>query len=160
MSSLLLPWTNCWKRSGVVAYSRRHGTHVTWLWCNSVSSQRCYMWDNSLRWRHIGRDRVSNHKPYDCLLNRLFRRRSKKASKLRVTGLCVGNSPGTGEFPAQMASYAENVSIWWRHHVTQFHWIIYGFINWLLIWTLQWTRDLAYGWGTFTNNDWLKNHWY
>ena len=25
--------------------------------------------------------------------------------------------PGTGEFPAQMASYAENVSIWWRHHV-------------------------------------------
>ena len=24
---------------------------------------------------------------------------------------------GTGEFPAQMASNAENVSIWWRHHV-------------------------------------------
>ena len=45
-----------------------------------------------------------------------FRHRSKKTSKLRVTGLCVGNSPGTGEFPAQMASYAENVSIWWRHH--------------------------------------------
>ena len=40
----------------------------------------------------------------------------KKTSKLRVTGLCAGNSPGTGEFPAQMASYAENVSIWWRHH--------------------------------------------
>ena len=37
-------------------------------------------------------------------------------SKLRVTGLCVGNSPGTGEFPAQMASNAENVSIWRRHH--------------------------------------------
>ena len=29
------------------------------------------------------------------------RRRSKKASKLRVTGLCEGNSPLTGEFPAQ-----------------------------------------------------------
>ena len=29
----------------------------------------------------------------------------------------MGNSPGTGEFPAQMASYAENVSIWWRHYV-------------------------------------------
>ena len=42
---------------------------------------------------------------------------SKKTSKLRVTGLCAGNSPGTSEFPAQMASYAENVSIWWRHHV-------------------------------------------
>ena len=69
-----------------------------------------------LHWRHNGRDRVSNHQPHDCLLNRLFRRRSKKTSKLRVTGLCVGNSPGTGEFPAHMASYAENVSIWWRHH--------------------------------------------
>ena len=40
----------------------------------------------------------------------------KKTSKLRVNGLCAGNSPGTGEFPAQMASKAENVSIWWRHH--------------------------------------------
>ena len=25
-------------------------------------------------------------------------------------------SPVTGEFPAQMASNAESVSIWWRHH--------------------------------------------
>ena len=40
----------------------------------------------------------------------------KKTPKLRVTGLCVWNSPGTGGFPAQMASYAENISIWWRHH--------------------------------------------
>ena len=71
---------------------------------------------SSLQWRHNGRDSVSNHQPLHCLLNRLFRRRSKKTSKLRVTGLCAGNSPGTGEFPAQMASYAENVSIWWRHH--------------------------------------------
>ena len=55
---------------------------------------------------------------YDCLLNRSFRRRSKKTSKLRVTGHCAGNSPMTGEFPAQMASNAENFSIWWRHHVT------------------------------------------
>ena len=70
----------------------------------------------SLRWRHNGRDGVSNHQPPDCLLNRLFRRRSKKTSKLRVTGLCEGNSPGIGEFPAQMASNAEDVSIWWRHH--------------------------------------------
>ena len=69
-----------------------------------------------LEWRHNGHDSVSNHQPHDCLLNRLFRRRSKKTSNLRVTGLCVGNSPGTGEFPAQMASNAENVSIWWRHH--------------------------------------------
>ena len=68
------------------------------------------------QWRHNGHDCVSNHQPHHCLLNRLLGRRSKETSKLRVTGLCVGNSPGTGEFPAQMASNAENVSIWWRHH--------------------------------------------
>ena len=73
-------------------------------------------WFDALRWRHNGRDSVSNHQPHHCLLNRLFRRRSKKTSKLRATGLCVGNSPGTGEFPAQMASNAENVPIWWHHH--------------------------------------------
>ena len=71
----------------------------------------------SLQWRHNGRDGVSNHQPHHCLLNRSFRRRSKKTSKLRVTGLCAENSPVTGEFPAQMSSDAENISIWWRHHV-------------------------------------------
>ena len=71
---------------------------------------------STLQWRHNERDSVSHHQPHNCLLNRLIRRRSKKTSKLRVTGLCAGSSPGTGEFPAQMASCAENVSIWWRHH--------------------------------------------
>ena len=41
----------------------------------------------------------------------------KETSKLRVTGLCAGNSPVTGEFPAQRASNAENGSIWWPRHV-------------------------------------------
>ena len=54
-----------------------------------------------LQWRHNGRDGVSNHQPNDCLLNRLFRRRSKKTAKFRVTDLCAGNSPVTGEFPAK-----------------------------------------------------------
>ena len=71
---------------------------------------------STLHWRHNDHDGVSNHQPLGCLLNRSFRRRSKKTSKLRVTGLCVRNSPETSEFPAQMASNAENVSIWWRHH--------------------------------------------
>ena len=70
----------------------------------------------TLQWRHNERDGVSNYQPHDCLLSRLFRRRSKKTSKLRVTGFCEGNSPATGKFPAQRASYAEKVSIWWRHH--------------------------------------------
>ena len=45
----------------------------------------------------------------------LLRRGSKKTSKLRVTVLCVGNSPVIGEFPAQRVSNTENTSIWWRH---------------------------------------------
>ena len=58
------------------------------------------------------RDGISVHQPHDCSLNRLFRRRSKKTSKLRVTGLCAGDSPVTGEFPTQRACNAEHVSIW------------------------------------------------
>ena len=69
----------------------------------------------TLQWRHNGPDGVSNHQPHDCSLNGLFRRRSKKTSKLRVTGLCAGDSPVTGEFPTQRASNKENVSIRWRH---------------------------------------------
>ena len=72
--------------------------------------------NESLQWRHNESDGFSNRQPHHCLLNRLFGRTSKKTSKIRVTGLCAGNSPETGEFPAQMASNAENVSIWWRHH--------------------------------------------
>ena len=68
----------------------------------------------ALQWCHNGRNSVSNHQPRDCLLSRLIRRNSKKTSKLRVTGLCAGNSPVTGGFLVQMASNAEYVSIWWR----------------------------------------------
>ena len=67
-------------------------------------------------WRHNERDGVSNHQRLDCLLNRLFRCRSKKTSQLCVTGLSEGISPVTGEFFSERASYAENASIWWRHH--------------------------------------------
>ena len=53
----------------------------------------------SLRWRHNDHTGVSNHQPHGRLLNRFFRRRSKKTSKLRVTGLCAGNSPGPVNSP-------------------------------------------------------------
>ena len=88
-----------------------------------------------LQWRHNERDSASNHQPHDCLLNLLFRLRSKKTSKLRVTGLCAGNSPVTGEFPAQRASNAENVSIWWRHHeFLPSHW-----------WEVMKIKNISYG---------------
>ena len=71
------------------------------------------------------------------------RGRSKKTSKLRVTGLCEGNSPVTGELSAQRASNAENVSIWWRHHVL---------IPWLLV--VYWPSSPR----MFTLQQ--QNHWY
>ena len=75
----------------------------------------------TLQSRDNERDGVSSQQPYDYLLKRLSGRRSKKTSKLGDTGLCASNSPVTAEFPAQMASNAENVSIWWRHHdISQF----------------------------------------
>ena len=89
----------------------RPGPNVLTLRTSCESTQ-------TLHWRHNGRDGVSNLQPHHCLFNHLFRRRSKKTSKRRVTGFCEGNSPAAGGFPAQMASNAENVANWWRHHVT------------------------------------------
>ena len=65
-----------------------------------MPDEQCWM--GSLEWRYNGHDSVSNHQPHDCLLNHLFRRRSTKTSKLRVTGLCAGNSPETGAFPTHI----------------------------------------------------------
>ena len=68
----------------------------------------------SLQWRHNEHDDVSNHQRLSCLLNRLLRRRSKKHQS--SASLAFVSPPVTGEFPAQRASDAEKVSIWWRHH--------------------------------------------
>ena len=75
----------------------------------------CYYVPRHLQWRHNERDSVSDNLRLVCSTV-YFRGRSKKISKLRVTGLYEGNPPVTGGFPSQRASKAENVSIWWRHH--------------------------------------------
>ena len=54
----------------------------------------------------------------------------KKHKKNRVTGLCLGNLPVAGEFPAQKASNAGNVSIWWRH--VGLRWLRYDYDQSLL----------------------------
>ena len=102
----------------VIAWSKRD-LILRWVWDSAVRMQNSHSKPPmviSLQWRHNEPDGVSNNQPHHCLLNRLFRRRSKKTSKLRVVGLCAGNSPVTGDFAAQIASNAENVSIWWCHH--------------------------------------------
>ena len=69
----------------------------------------------ALRWRHNERDGVSNHQPHDCF-QPFMQTQIKENIKAPGPCPCEGNSPVTSEFPAQMASNAENVSIWWRHH--------------------------------------------
>ena len=64
----------------------------------------------TLRWRHNDHSGVSNHQPHGCLLNRLFRCKSKKHQSSASLAFVREIHRG------QMASYAENVSIWWRHH--------------------------------------------
>ena len=100
----------------IVFYATRnsHGLRFVVFCCN-LSQLTLPMSNETLLWFHNGRNGVSNHQPHHCLLNRIFRRRSNKTSRLCVTGLCEGNSPVNGEFPARRASNAENVSIWWRH---------------------------------------------
>ena len=108
-------WTNSWAHNGEAGDLRRHRGHygVIVMICSENSLRnyqdftrmcfydgfhrwRKYQWTGwllfpvTLRWRHNGRDDVSNHQSHNCLLNRSFRRRSKKTSKLRVTGLCAG----------------------------------------------------------------------
>ena len=90
------PESICWQSSGCLVDAG--GLVPFWCQCIcntistfSVNHHICFLvWTNlcaTLQWRHNGLDSLSNHQPHDCLLNHLFRRRSKKTSKLRVTGL-------------------------------------------------------------------------
>ena len=73
------------------------GCTILFGWALSQLSK--FYTQNTLHWRHNDYDGVSNNQPHGCLLNRLFGRRSKKTSKLRVTGLCAENSPGPVNSP-------------------------------------------------------------
>ena len=83
--------------SYVIKYSSH--SQVLLSWCmlpHSLQAMPTHtVYPMTLHWRHNGNDSVSNHQPHHCLLNRLFGRKSKKISKLRITGLCAGpvNSP-------------------------------------------------------------------
>ena len=69
----------------------------------SIRTSPSLLAGHPLQWPHNGCDGVSNHQRLDCLLNRLFRSRSKKTPKLRVTGLYEGNSSVTDELASQGA---------------------------------------------------------
>ena len=70
----------------------------------------------TLQWCQNECNGVSNRQPYDCLLKRLFGAQIKENIKApRHWPLCV-EFTGDRWIPAQRASDAENVSIWWRRH--------------------------------------------
>ena len=99
------------------------GTHITsitvTLCLRSLGTQLFVQQiasSKTLQWCHNEHGGVSNHRRLDCLLNYLFKCRSKKTSKLHITGLCEGNPTVTGGFPTQRASNTKNVSIWRSHH--------------------------------------------
>ena len=92
---LLLPFW--WERDTRGFLTEKNGAMQVAFW----SHFHCRSSHVSLQWRHNGRYGVSNHQPHDCFLNRLFRHRSKKTSKLRVTGLCAGIHRRPGNSPAK-----------------------------------------------------------
>ena len=77
------PFIKCWSTMGVYWHTRvvsaqRQGRQTPG---ETYSEKR----DLLLQWRHDERDGPSNHRRLDYLPNRLFRRRSRKTSKLHVT---------------------------------------------------------------------------
>ena len=90
-----------------------------------------------MQWRHNEHDGVSNYEPQDCcptIYSGVDQRKHQSSASL---ALVKGNSPETGEFPAQMASNAEKVSIWWRNRVCfMFCWFVSAH-NWLIYYAVR-----------------------
>ena len=95
--------------------------------CIPIPSTQRYIAPAVSKLHYSGHDGVSNHQPNHGLLNRLFRRRSKKTSMLRVTGLSAGKSPVTDYLPAQMPSNAKKC-----FHLMTSSWLkfITGILHW------------------------------
>ena len=77
----------------------------------------------SLQWGHNERDGVPYHQRLGCLLNRLFRLYKKKNINAPCPWPLWRESTGDRWIPLTKASYAENLSIWWCHHIS-------GLFNW------------------------------
>ena len=106
----------CIARSSAAMFMQDKLVNFFLEWWFKLSVTSLSWWMCSLQWRHNERDGVSNHRRPDCLLNRLHKHRLKNIKAPRHWPLW-GEQPVTGGFPTQRASNAENVSIWWCHHV-------------------------------------------
>ena len=125
--------------SGVYVCRSRHKVYrimCTWFCCTML---RCKYIIVVSQWRNNGRHGVSNHQPHDCLLKRLFRRRSKKTSML-----CSAVNSPPPHTHTQRANNAENVSIWWRHHVISWFMLSFNqYASWLYAWKCRDGHEIA-----------------
>ena len=71
LEPILVYFTDSCASTSLHEFDNPEGYVLKWLIRDSNKTQL------TLRWRHNGRDGVSNHQPNDCLLNRLFGRKSK-----------------------------------------------------------------------------------
>ena len=94
--------TRCRRSTGILAHWSNRAWQSSWRLCGD---------DPWLQWRRNERYVLSIHQPHDCLLSRLCRRRSKKTSKLRVTGLCAVNSLHTWAVTRKMFPF-DDVIMW------------------------------------------------
>ena len=113
-------WTNKWHQIQVLfdfmfmKYNTNKKEHRDNF--NEPTNTHIFIWyqaDAASQWSY---NRRLKSRRIGCLLNCLFRLRSNKTWKLRIIGLCEGDSPVTGELLSQRASNAENISLWCRHH--------------------------------------------
>ena len=99
-----------------------------------------------LQWRHNERDGVSNHLRLDCLLSRLFRRKSKKTSKFRITGLCEGNhrwpmdSPHKGPITRTMFPFDDVINHVARKLIIRMNSFV-ATRYWYLIWIFKFSKE-------------------
>ena len=106
-------------------------------------------------------DGDSNHRRLDCLRNRLFRRKSKKTAKLRVTGLCEGNSPVNGPVTRKVFPFGDVImriqpNILWLNrqwHVPRWQCVTRKLIGLSYFW-----KEIPFGWGCLIIDVELRNH--
>ena len=105
-----------------------------WLFGKPPKVAHQSVFQSTFWWRHNGHDGVSNHQPHYCLLNRLFGCRSKKTSKLRVTGFCAGihrgpvNSPHKWPVTQKMFPFDDVIMITDKTYLT-LHCTLWGVCN-------------------------------
>ena len=131
-------WCHQWRQSDhhdkfrFSVASHCPGQHTEELCTNPVLSC-AFLWFGTLQWHHNESHGVSNYRRLHCLLNGWFRRRLKKTSNIRVTGLCAGNSsvnsPHKGPVTQKMFPFDDGTMNWclypYPSGLLHYYWDIY-----------------------------------